>query len=346
MRLCSIECSFVQPLASGEQNEAFRNDIEGWSNIASQLFVWDYVTNFSNYIVPHPNLRVLAPNIRFFTENHVIGLFEQGDAQSGIGDFIRLRAWLLAHLQWDPAHDQQALVAEFLRGYYGEAAPHLQQYLDIIQEAGTKSGVYLRCFMSDTSEYLTLDVLNRATQAFDAAQAAVHDDPVLSQRVQRARLPLDHVWLRRYNALRRTATANHQQFLGPADATAACDEFLQLAHKFHVGNYRENQSFRDYEPTLRDRVRPPGPPPEACRNLPAEDWVDFQDNQFNLAQFLVSRRKWLTIRRPRMAELHGCRATISNGRSVVRYRRKLPPASAGAAWWLPVARHKLPTGRP
>ena len=105
--------------ASGEQNEAFRRDIEGWSKIAPQLFVWDYVTNFSSYIVPHPNMRVLAPNIRFFTDHHVIGLFEQGDSQSTIGDFLRLRAWLLAHLMWDPARDEEALIAEFLQGYYG-----------------------------------------------------------------------------------------------------------------------------------------------------------------------------------------------------------------------------------
>ncbi len=284
VRLCSIECSFIQPLATGEQNKAFREDIEGWSKIAPQLFVWDYVTNFSSYIVPHPNLRVLAPNIRFFTENKVIGLFEQGDSQSVIGDFLRLRAWLLAHLMWDPDRDADKLIAEFLHGYYGPAAPYLQQYLKIIHDAGERSKVYLRCFMNDTSDYLTLDDLNAATRAFDKAQAAVADDPVLAQRVQRERLPLDHVWLQRYYALRRTARIQKKDFCGPKDPAAACKQFIQRAHHFKVGNYRERHAFAEYEPILRARLRPVGPPPPDCRNLPEADWLDFQDNQLRLGR--------------------------------------------------------------
>jgi len=284
VRLCSIECSFIQPLGTGEQNIAFRRDIEGWSKVAPKLFVWDYVTNFSNYIVPHPNMRVLAPNIRFFTDNHVIGLFEQGDSQSTIGDFLRLRAWLLAHLMWDPSRDEEALIAEFLKGYYGAAAPHLRRYLNIIHDAGERSGVYLRCFMSDTSPYLSLDDLNAATRAFSETQAAVAGDPVLSRRLQRERLPLDHVWLQRYYALRRTAKIQDKEFLGPEDPEAACRQFIRLAHEFKVGNYRERHAFGEYEPLLRARLRPLGPPPEECRVLPENDWVDCQDNQLQLGR--------------------------------------------------------------
>ncbi len=284
VRLCSIECSFIQPLGTGKQNKAFRQDIEGWARIAPQLFVWDYVTNFSSYIVPHPNMRVLGPNIRFFTENKVIGLFEQGDSQSVIGDFLRLRAWLLAHLMWDPSRDEDALIAEFLQGYYGPAAPYLQQYLKIIHDAGERSGVYLRCFMSDTSAYLTLDDLNAATRAFEKAQAAVANDPVLSQRLQRERLPLDHVWLQRYYALQRTAKIEKKEFLGPKDPVAACQQFIERAHHFKVGSYRERHAFGEYEPVLRARLRPLGPAPAACRDLPETDWVDFQDNQLRLGR--------------------------------------------------------------
>ena len=93
----------------------FREDIEGWSKIAPQLYVWDYVTNFSNYILPHPNMRALAPNLRFFADHNVIGMFEQGDVGSPIGDFVRLRAWLLAHLMWNPDRDDKALIPRIPR---------------------------------------------------------------------------------------------------------------------------------------------------------------------------------------------------------------------------------------
>jgi hypothetical protein len=139
IRLCTIECSFVQSLATGEQNETFRSDIEGWSKVANQLYIWDYVTNFNHYLVPHPNLRVLGPNIRFFVDHNTIGLFEQGDSQSGIGDFVRMRAWVLSHLMWDHEQDADALVDEFLAGYYGPAALELKAYLDTLCDAAEES---------------------------------------------------------------------------------------------------------------------------------------------------------------------------------------------------------------
>jgi len=282
IRLCSIECSYSQPLATGPQNETFKNDIEAWSAIAPQLYIWNYVTNFANYLLPHPNLRVLAPNIRFFIEHNAVALFEQGDSGSSCSDFPKLRAWLLAHLMWDPSRDEKALIAEFLEGYYGPAAGPLQEYIDLIHDAAEQSGVYLRCYMADTSSWLGLGDLNQATQLFDEAAKRTADDAVLDSRVLRARMPLDHVWLNRYHALKRIADAQEERFLGPEDPMAFCDQFIKRAHDFHVGSYREGHPFEEYEPRLRARFRPPAPAPALCKDLPKEKWVDIQDNEFSL----------------------------------------------------------------
>jgi hypothetical protein len=291
IRLCSIECCFQQPLAQGTHNEKFRDDIKGWSRVAPQLFVWDYVTNFSNYLLPHPNWDALAPNVRFFVDHHTIGLFEQGDAGSTVGDFVRLRAWLLSHLMWNPRLDEKRLVAEFLAGYYGAAAPHLQAYLDLVTQAAHTSDVYLRCFMPNTSAWLTLADMNRATRLFQQAAAAVASDPVLSARVRRERLPLDHAWLMHYHALRRSSQRTNTEWLGPTDPMAACEEFIRLAHQWKVGQWRESIPFADYEDGLRRRFRPAGPPPEACQNLRPDQWIDAQDHEFNLAR----AGHWATI---------------------------------------------------
>lgn len=284
IRLCSIECSFAEPLADGPQNEAFRQDIQGWSRIADRLFVWDYVTNFSSYILPHPNLRVLGPNIRFFVDHRVIGLFEQGDAHSSVGDFVRLRAWLLSQLMWNPDLDEDRLIDEFMRGYYGPAAPHLIEYLEIIHDAAERADVYLRCFMDDTSAWLTLEDLNAATACFERAAAAVADTPELARRVRRERLPLDHVWLNRYDALQRSARIRRLPFAGPEDPLAACEEFIRLAREFDVRQHREYGTFQDYEANLRSRFRPPGPPPELCRDLDSDQWFDVPAHQVHLAR--------------------------------------------------------------
>ena len=142
IRLCSIECSFVETLAEGkdEANVAFREDLEAWARISPQLYIWDYVTNFQAYLVPHPNFHVLAPNLRYFVRQGAIGIFEQGDSGCRVGDFVRLRAWYLAHLLWNPDADEQRLLDEFTNGYYGAAGPYLMQTIQVDERRRTPGG--------------------------------------------------------------------------------------------------------------------------------------------------------------------------------------------------------------
>jgi hypothetical protein len=282
VRLCTIECSFCQPLETGSQNETFRRDIDAWSAVAPHLYIWDYVTNFSQYLLPHPNLRVLAPNIRFFVDRNAIGLFEQGDAGCACGDFVALRAWVLAHLMWNPSRDPNALISEFLQGYYGPAAEPLQAYLDLIHDAIEKSGAKLPCYLPDTSTWLTLEDLNEATALFDAAGRKTSGDAVFSDRVRKARMALDYAWLNRHPALSRQACLQEMPYLGPADPATFCLEFIEAAERFDIGNYREGGTFKDLIPALRSRCHPSAQPPTECAGKAERDWVDIQDNEFHL----------------------------------------------------------------
>jgi hypothetical protein len=282
VRLCSIECSYSQPLATGPQNASFRADIDRWSAVTPQLYIWDYVTNFANYIIPHPNLRVLGPNIRLFVNKGAIGLFEQGDAGCSCSDFPELRAWLISHLMWDPSRNDQALIAEFMRGYYGAAAPALLEYIGLIHNSVEKTDAYLRCYTDDTASYLRLPELTRAWKLFADAARAVQDDPVLSGRVRRARMPLDHEWIKRYTGLKRAAALKGVAFTGPADRAALVADFLKSAAEFNAGQLSEGRPFGPYAEGLKSLVAHTAAtrPPKECERLPTDDWMDIQDHEF------------------------------------------------------------------
>lgn len=286
IRLCSIECSFVETLAEGKNvaNASFREDLEAWASISPQLYIWDYATNFRGYLLPHPNFHVLAPNLRYFVKNGAIGIFEQGDSGCRVGDFVRLRAWYLAHLLWNPDADEKELLDEFMNGYYGAAGPHLTEYIHSMSNAGRGAGIPIRCFISDTRGWLTLSDMNRAAKLFDRAAAAVAEDPVLAERVRRERLPLDHVWLRRYDLLQREARRTGVDFLGPPDPEAALLEFRELLKKYNAGEYRQGHRVPanfgdDFAFFLKKRI-PPGDTPEQCRGLAKEDWFDLQEADY------------------------------------------------------------------
>ncbi|MGN1346589.1 MAG: DUF4838 domain-containing protein, partial [Eubacteriales bacterium] len=136
IRLCSIECCFSHPLldSSCEVNAAFHHDIVEWGKICNRLYIWDYVTDFTYYIPPFPNFRVLLENMRFFADNHVVGMYPEGNYQSDSGEFGELRAYLLGRAMWNPymtGEEYNNYMNDFLEGYYGrEAAPYLRKFID------------------------------------------------------------------------------------------------------------------------------------------------------------------------------------------------------------------------
>jgi hypothetical protein len=193
VRLCSIECCFSHPLDACPENTAFVNDLKAWSKICNRLYVWDYVTNFANYVMAFPNFKSLAPNIRLFVANNVKGIFEEGNySEGGCGEFAELRAYVLAKLLWNPDYDIQKAINEFMETYYGKSAPAIRKYFDLIHNKVTVDNIHLRIFDPPLLPYLSKDILKQAVVYFDEAELLAESDEVL-KRVKTARLPVMYV---------------------------------------------------------------------------------------------------------------------------------------------------------
>jgi hypothetical protein len=174
----------------------FAGDIAGWSKICKRLYVWDYVTNFSNYIMPFPNFRVLQPNVTFLITNNVRGIFEQGSySAGGCGEFAELRAYVLARLLWDPDTDVDLAMDEFLEAYYGGAARQIRRYIDLLHDDVAAGGFHIGIYDPPQSPWLdglTEKALPLLEEAERTAQGA---DKI--RRVRVARMPLEYVRLSR-----------------------------------------------------------------------------------------------------------------------------------------------------
>jgi hypothetical protein len=339
--------SWGEPLSDSHANAVVRGQIEGWSKISKQLFIWDYVTNFQNYILPHPNWRVLAPNLRYLAGQKAIGMFLQGDSHCSTGDFVEMRAWVQAQLMWQPERDIEALIDEFLAGYYGPAAPALRRYLNRINDAQARSGASLGIGYADCSAFLSLDDLNACTTAFSEAEAVVGANAELQARVRRARLPLDHDWLLRYWNLRRTARVTGKPFLGPPDPLAACDDFFAQLSEFKVRRWRESWGdLAAYEPVLRAKCVPPpaATPPAKVAGLADSQWVDIQDREMSLHGAFNPAR----VDDPQASDGRAVRLTTNNTDWAAQYTigRELQELGGGKARWFVSIRAetKVPEG--
>lgn len=199
--LCTIECDFNRPLAEGSTpaNKAFAEDIIAWGKIAPKLYIWDYTTDFTHYLMPFPNLNAIVPNIQFLVSHGVKGILEQGSSSTGGAEFSKLRMWVLAQALWNPEHaDGKALIKEFLDGYYGPASAAIQKYIDIIHAPGRADpGISATCYSLLDSAWLTPEVIAEAEAVLREADLIVKNDPELMRRVEHAHMPIWYVLLKR-----------------------------------------------------------------------------------------------------------------------------------------------------
>ncbi|MDR2647762.1 MAG: DUF4838 domain-containing protein [Oscillospiraceae bacterium] len=144
VRLCSIECCFAHPLNDPDcpENTSFAKDIVDWSKICNRLYIWDYTTDYGHYNVIFSDFEVLQPNMQFFVENHVKGVYEEGNytASECNSEFAELRAYLLSRLMFNPNLDYDAEMNGFLKAYYGAGWQYMREFIDFVGEnAGTPS---------------------------------------------------------------------------------------------------------------------------------------------------------------------------------------------------------------
>jgi hypothetical protein len=255
VRLCSIECSFSRPLDDA-RNRDFFEDLKAWSKIAGRLYVWDYTTNFAHYIQPHPNLQVLAPNIRLFVAHSVRGIFEQGAYQSWGSEMAELRSWMLAKLLWNPKLDPRRLRDEFLNGYYGPAAGPVGRYLDLMEGAVLTAGDKLGCYSPPDAKFLSLENLTAAWDLLAKAERKVEGTIEYARRVTRARMPAAYVVLVRWDALRKDALAKGAAWPWPKTREELLDWFQKSARAEGVTMISEGRTLEDWAAKNRPARRP------------------------------------------------------------------------------------------
>ena len=192
--LCTIELSRTLPIATDPTSASFRNDIVDWGKICHNIYLWDYTVDFSHQVSPFPNLDVLQPNLKFFVQNHARQQFQQTNTSPG-HEFSELKSYVLARLLWNPEANVQALIADFLNGYYGAAAPSIGAYIASLHRNKHRSGARLDIFErpnAHQNDFLAARAVQQYNGFFIAAERAVANNPILLQRVKVARLPLQY----------------------------------------------------------------------------------------------------------------------------------------------------------
>lgn len=208
-----LSCDYAHPLSSGHEDALdtggddahgdhhayrigeharIRREIAGWGRIAKRLILYDYTACTEHPCMPYPNLHVLAANVRHYAEHGFTGIFTLGSLVNRGSEFHGLRMWMLAKALWNPDADGRELLAEFVRGYYGAAAPAIQAYIDIMHRLPESDTDCYLPFWGNflNSRFVRPEIIAEAEQALREADALALGDPVLAGRVRHAHMPV------------------------------------------------------------------------------------------------------------------------------------------------------------
>ncbi len=242
IRLCPIGICVSHSFLTCPRSAYFRRNLEAWSKITNQLYIWHYNTNFSHYPLPFPDFDELAADIPVYKKQGVVGLFMQGAyAKGGGGEQSELRAYVLARQLWDPATNVSKTVDEFLEGVYGAAAKPMREYFDLLHaEVRGPNGKHLWIF--NVPDY-SPQFLPRAHQLFDRAETLATDEPT-RRRIRKARIPVEY-----YQLLRDSQFSIRDGFYTPSQLDLLKSRALALFAKMRTHGI---ESIHEGQPLSRD----------------------------------------------------------------------------------------------
>ncbi|MBR4611548.1 MAG: DUF4838 domain-containing protein [Kiritimatiellae bacterium] len=254
VKLCPAECEYSAPICESRyaENVAFAKDLDGWAAISPPLYIFDYAVNFRAYLHPFPNAPVFFANLRSFRDAGARYYAPLGNCEGLHADFGELKAWLLAKGMWNPDRDWRPLAAQFIRGYYGEAAaPFVQEVFDLLNAPPMDEKAHPALIYEDAwnTNRVSDAALERAAALWTKAEAAAAEgDPECFHNVRMGAAGVTYSRLERMLLGRKTAwaTLHPERFASDPRLPELLDAMEQYAEETGgLLRYREHKRYHD-----------------------------------------------------------------------------------------------------
>ncbi len=292
VRICDIENNFGEPIRDRSKNRPYKlmensrlfpyvdhqtvngdfyKSLEDWSRIAKHLFIWNYTVNFFNYYIIHPNFHSLKPDVETFARHKVSAVFEQGDCFNRAVAFNVVKQYLMAHLLWDPSVDDDALMREFMRDYYGDAWQDLYDLICYCEKIIRDKHIFLSTYMNDVS-WMSADELTECFRLFTSALSKVSGRQEYRDRVYNELLFFQTGWyLADEETRKKVAASGYLQITDPEKFRKTLYEHAVATHndRYYEGNNIAVTYLADM-PVLKRS----GNTPDICKDLKEEDWFE------------------------------------------------------------------------
>ena len=133
LRVAPIDSYNMRPHYDAELNVRSRDAFIQWQLVSSKMAVWDYGTNFKDYLSYYPDLYTIQDNLKFYRYCGVTDILTQLPAHTTGTSFFALKLYVRSKLMWDIDQDIEELINDFINVYYGKQAySSIKAYLDFV----------------------------------------------------------------------------------------------------------------------------------------------------------------------------------------------------------------------
>ncbi|MBQ7256493.1 MAG: DUF4838 domain-containing protein [Abditibacteriota bacterium] len=273
IRLCSVEndCGhdFKHP-----NNADFWNNLQDWKKICKTLYVWDYVSDFINYLIPHPNIQVFQPNIQYMVENNVIAVFEEGDYHNENSVLNHYKRYILAKLLWDPYMNMEKETKIFFDAFYGPATEDMLKFNEAIKQPNLRTDTKILSHFDMYRDFFTVDDWVEILTDLENALSKTEKGTKYYDRVYTDLICSYVGFYRARKSVQLQVASQIKLRFNSYDEFRK--EMLEKGPALGIVKFNEND-FLELSEIAHPKYEKEGEKPKLCENLSDDDWVDIQE---------------------------------------------------------------------
>jgi len=203
VELCHYNYCSAHPLEGCSNHKIFTSRLERWLTISDKVTVWDYCTNFANYLMPFTSFETFKKDVKYYKDHKAYGLYAEGAntvGKNGGGEFGELRSWVFSQLMWNADRNSQALIDEFVNNVYCAAGKYITKYISLLHDQVKPDSVYFSIWsLPMDMNYLNPETIRKADYLFGLARKVAGNDAALLNRIELAYLPIIYTKLSFYS---------------------------------------------------------------------------------------------------------------------------------------------------
>lgn len=285
------------------QTEEFISKIRESQNIAPRIYVWDYMCNFDNYMLPFPVVSVMQNRIQLYASQGVKGIILNGSGETHtLLDDIQTST--LATLLYDPSIDERTELLKIKEDYYRKFYPKTAHILlpwtisveTLVMSQNTPLEIYGGI---DNMSLVGLDVKELHSTFKELERANKETEGEERKRVNRILVALSftQLELERSGKMKLDPEERHQMLLNLSEGAEipGMEAYNEVGDKVRdYANYLKNNSLvADEEPTnllINKNL--------TSNAIPQEFWPRLTDGRYGLP--MDWHEAWAITSEPKM----------------------------------------------